>query len=135
MPKWPTIDFYFTEFIKGATTISIRIWTIGSIVVVDYISTVHKTGYINGIWHGSSCKVGILETQNSILFDSCIRYENRKSEKSFSVKVPVICLEIHKISVITIQKSRKKGILMCLITYTYTLHYAITVSNCFNVST
>lgn len=94
MPKCPTIDFYFTEFIKGATTISTRIWTIGSVVVVDYISTVHKTGYINGIWQGSSCKVGILETQNFILFDSCIRYENRKSEKSYSVKVPVICLEI-----------------------------------------
>lgn len=134
MPKWPTIHSYFTEFIIGATTISIRIRTIGSVVVVDYISTVHKTGYINGIWHGSSCKVGILETQNSILFDSCIWYENRKSEKSFSVKVPAICLE-YKISVITTQKYRKTGILMCLILCSYTSHYVIFVSNWFNVQT
>lgn len=44
-----TVHFYFTQLDKGKLRIPIRIGRVGSVVVVDYISTVCDTCYVCGI--------------------------------------------------------------------------------------
>lgn len=44
-----TVHFYFTQLVVCVHRIPSRIWRVGPVVVVDYISTVCDTCYVCGI--------------------------------------------------------------------------------------
>lgn len=50
--------------------------------------------YVCRIWNRWSSVKGVFKTEYSVLFDSCIWYINRKSEKSTSVRVLIIYNEM-----------------------------------------
>ena len=57
------------------------------VVVVDDISPVVRTFYVDRIRYGGPSVVRIPKTQHSVLFVSCIGQVNRESQKSLGVYV------------------------------------------------
>ena len=57
------------------------------VVVVDNISPVVRTFYVDRIRYGGPGVVRIPKTQHSVLFVSCIGQVNRKSQKCLGVNV------------------------------------------------
>ena len=64
-----TIYFYFTEVIVSIRRIPIRKRFVSSIIVVNNVSPVVRTGDVDRIGYCGSCVVGVPKTQYSVLFD------------------------------------------------------------------
>ena len=54
-----TVYFHFTEEIQDVTRISLRIGRMSSVVVVDDVSPVVRTGYVDRIRYRGSGVVGV----------------------------------------------------------------------------
>ena len=63
-----TIYFYFTEVIVSIRRIPIRKRLVSSIVVVNNVSSVVWTGYVDRIRYCGSGVIGVPETQHAVLF-------------------------------------------------------------------
>lgn len=80
-----TPNFNFTEFVVCAVGwITSRVGRSGSVVVIDDVSAVRYTGYIDMIWYRVSCVAGVFETEKTVFLDRCIRYVHRESKESTS---------------------------------------------------
>ena len=60
------------------------------VVVIDDISPVVKTLYVDRIRYRGSGVDGVLKTQHSVLFVGCVRYVDGKSKKMTGVNVEFI---------------------------------------------
>ena len=82
--RFLTVHFHFTEEIPGDIRISLRIRRMSPVVVVDDVSTVVRTGDVDGIWYRGVCVVGVPKTQHSGLFVCCVGYVDRESQEDRS---------------------------------------------------
>ena len=67
-----TVDLHFTESIEGVIRVPLRIRMMSSVVVVDDVSPVVRTGDVDRIRYRGSGLVGVPKTQNSVLFVCCV---------------------------------------------------------------
>ena len=58
-----------------------------SIVVVDDVSPVVRTGYVDRIRYRGSGVVSVPKTQHSFLLLCCIRYVDRESKEIFGERI------------------------------------------------
>ena len=65
-----TVHLHFTELNKGANRIFLWLQRMSSVVVVDGVSPVVRTGDVDRIRYRGSGVVGVPKTQHSVLF-SC----------------------------------------------------------------
>ena len=61
-----------------------------SVVVVDDVSSVIRTGDVDRIRYGSVGVVGVPKTQHSVLFVCCVGDVDRESQEPHSVNVVLI---------------------------------------------
>ena len=59
----------------------------GSVVVVDDVSPVVRTGDVDRIRYRGFGVVGVPKTQHSVLFVCCVGYVHRESQEVPSVKI------------------------------------------------
>lgn len=86
-----TPNFNFTEFVVCTVSwITSRVRWSGSVVVIDDVSAVRYTGYIDMIRYRISCVAGVFETEKTVFLGRCIRYVNRESKESTSEVVDFI---------------------------------------------
>ena len=64
----PTVHLHFTEANNGGMTILLRIRRVSSVVVVDDVSPVLRTGDVDRIKYCGTCVVGVPKTQHPVLF-------------------------------------------------------------------
>ena len=67
-----TVHFHFTEFIECCCGIPIRIRRMSSVVVVDDVSPMVRTGDVEFVRYCGSGVVGVPKTQHSVLFVCCV---------------------------------------------------------------
>ena len=67
-----TVHFHITEGIPGVIRIPLRIRRMSSVVVVDDISLVVRTGDVDRIRYRGIGVVGVPKTQHSVLFVCCV---------------------------------------------------------------
>ena len=82
-----TVNLHFTDAIKGERRISRWIRCVSSVVVVDNVSTVVKTGDVDRIGYCGNCVVRVPKTQHSVLFICCVRYVYGESKKKWAENV------------------------------------------------
>ena len=58
-----------------------------SVVVVNDISTVVRTGYVDRVRYCGSGVVGVLKTQHSVRFIGCVRNVDGKPKKVCTVRM------------------------------------------------
>ena len=63
-----TVYFHFTEENHGVNRIPLRIRRMSSVVVVDNVSPLVRTGDVDRIWYRGFGVVGVPKTQHSVLF-------------------------------------------------------------------
>ena len=63
-----TVHFHFTQFNKGGTRIPLRIRSMSSVVVVDDVSPMVRTGDVDRIMYRGSGVPGVPKTQHSVRF-------------------------------------------------------------------
>ena len=68
----PTVHFYLTEESVGVRRIPLRIRWMSSVVVVDGVSPVVRTGDVDRIRYRGIGVVGVPKTQHSVLFVCCV---------------------------------------------------------------
>ena len=85
-----TVHFDFTEFNPGVIRIPLRIRRMSPVVVVDDVSPVVRTVYVDRIRYRCSGVVGVLKTQHSVLFVYCVGDVHRESQEELSVIVVLI---------------------------------------------
>ena len=72
--------FHFTEFIEGISRVSIRIGNVcQSLVVVDDILSMYRTGSVKNGRYGAVGKVCVLETECPVILVCCVRYIQGKT--------------------------------------------------------
>ena len=76
-----TVHFHFTKGNIGRSSIPIRIRRMGSVVVVDDVSPVVRTGDVDRIRYRSSGVAGVPKTQHSVLFVCCVGDVHRESQE------------------------------------------------------
>ena len=79
--------FKFTKFIKGVCRIPIGIGRMSSVVVVDGISPVVRTGDVDRIRYRGSGVVCVPKTQHSVLFVCLVRNVDGVAEISGSERI------------------------------------------------
>ena len=85
-----TVHFHFTQFNPGIIRTPLRIRRMGSVVVVDDVSPVVRTGDVDRIRYRGFGVVGVPKTQYSILFVCCVRNVDRESQEERSeIIVPI----------------------------------------------
>ena len=75
-----TVHFYFTEGNVGVTRISLRMWGMSPVVVVDDVSPAVRTGDVDRIRYRDSGVVNVPKTQHSVLFVWCVGDVQKESE-------------------------------------------------------
>ena len=75
-----TIHFHFTECNEGLVIIPLRIRRMSSVVVVDDVSPVVRTYYIDRTRYCCWDVIDVFETQHSVLFVCCVGDVDRKSD-------------------------------------------------------
>ena len=85
-----TIYLHFTQFNHGVIRIPFRIRRMSSVVVVDDVSPVVRTGDIDRIRYRGSGEVDVPKTQHSVLFVCCVRNVDRESQEPPSVNIILI---------------------------------------------
>ena len=76
-----TVDLRFIDVIIGIQRIPIRIRRMSSVVVVNDVSPVIRTGDYDRIRYSGSSVMGIHNTQHSVLFIGYVRYVDGKPKK------------------------------------------------------
>ena len=64
--------FHFTKFIMGVIRIPNRIRRMSSIVVIDDVSPMVRTGDVDRIRYCSVGVIGVPKTQHSVFFVCCV---------------------------------------------------------------
>ena len=82
-----TVYFHFTEDIPDVTRIPLRIGRMSSVVVVDDVSPVVRTGDVNRIRYSGSGVLGVPKTHHSVLFVCCVGDVHRESQEIPSVVI------------------------------------------------
>ena len=77
--KIRTVHFNFTEANISVRIIIIRIGRMSSVVVVDDVSPVVRTGDVDRVRYRGSGVVGVPKTQHSVLFVCCVGDVDRES--------------------------------------------------------
>ena len=85
-----TVHFHFTEAIQGVPIIPLRIRRMSSVVVVDDVSPVVRTGDVDRIRYRGIGVVGVPKTQHSVLFVCGVGDVHRESQEGASVPVVFI---------------------------------------------
>ena len=80
-----TIHFHFAEFVVRVVWIPNLIRGIGSVVVIDDVSTMLNTCNVERIWYRGSGVVRFLKAQYTILFAGCVGNVNGESKQSGGV--------------------------------------------------
>ena len=75
-----TVHFNFTEKNPGIMRILLRIRRMSSVVVVDYVSPVVRTGDVDRIRYVDTGVFGVPKTQHSVLFVCCVGDVDRESQ-------------------------------------------------------
>ena len=86
-----TIYFYFTEVIVSIRRIPIRKRFVSSIVVVNNVSPVVWTGYVDRIRYCGSGVIGVPETQHSVLFVFSRRNVDVEAKERWAMVIIFIC--------------------------------------------
>ena len=76
-----TVHFHFTEAIPSVLRIILRIRRMSSVVVVDDVSPVVRTGDVARIRYCSVGVIGVPKTQHSVLFVCCVGDIDRESQE------------------------------------------------------
>ena len=76
-----TVHFHLTESNPGVFRIPLRIRRMSSVVVVDDVSPVVRTGDVDRIWYRGPGVVGVPKTQHSVLFVCCVGDVHRESQE------------------------------------------------------
>ena len=84
------MDLQFTEFIESVSRIPLRIRRISSVVVVNDVSPMVRTGDVDRIRYGGFGVVGVPKTQHPIIFVFCIGGIDGVAEESAGVTIGVI---------------------------------------------
>ena len=104
-----TVHFHFTDVIVGMLRIPFRIRFMCPVVVVDDVSPMVRTGYVDRIRNRSSGVDGVPKAQNPIFFVGCVRDVDRKPKKIWVVSVEFVwnetCSLKYKILVIEFVKN------------------------------
>ena len=79
-----TVHFHFTEHNVGVTRIPLRIRRMSSVVVVDDVSPVVRTGDVDRIRYCGSGVVGVPKTQHPVLLVCCVGNVQRESHEVHS---------------------------------------------------
>ena len=74
----------------GVTRISLRIRRMSSVVVVDDVSPVVRTGDIDRVRYRGYGVVGVPKTQYSVLFVCCVGDGHRESQEPPSVQIVLV---------------------------------------------
>ena len=85
-----TVYFHFTEGIPGDIRISLRIRRMSSVVVVDDVSPVVRTGGVDRIRYRGVGVVGVPKTQHSVLFVCFVGDVDRESQEVLSLTIILI---------------------------------------------
>ena len=85
-----TIHFHFTESNVGVIRIPFRKRRMSSVVVVNDVSPVVRTGDVDRIRYRGAGVVGVSKTQHSVLSVCCVGNVDRESHEPPSVKVVLI---------------------------------------------
>ena len=76
-----TVYFHFTEGIPDVIRIPLWIGRMSPVVVVDNVSPVVRTGYVDRIRYCGSGVIGVPKTQLSVFFVCCVGDEDGESKK------------------------------------------------------
>ena len=79
-----TVHFHLTEDIPGEIRIPLRIRRMSSVVVVDDVSPVVRTGDVDRIRYRVIGVVGVPKTHHSVLFVCCVGDVHREPQKESS---------------------------------------------------
>ena len=82
--RFLTVHFHFTEFNPGVIRIPLRIRPVSSVVVVEDVSPVVRTGDVDRIRYRGVGVDGVPKTQHSILFVCCVGDVDRESQELHS---------------------------------------------------
>ena len=85
-----TVYFHFTEDIHGVIRIHVRIGRMSPVVVVNDVSPVVRTGYVDRIRYRGSGVPGVPKTQHPFVFVCCVGDVDRESQETPSVKIVFI---------------------------------------------
>ena len=85
-----TVHFHFTEENPGGIRIPLRIRRMSSVVVVNDVSPVVRTGDVDRIRYRGFSVVGVPKTQHSVLFVCCVGDVHRESQEKRSVNIVFI---------------------------------------------
>ena len=85
-----TVHLYFTKANRSVRTITRRIRRMSSVVVVDDVSPVVRTGDVDRIRYRGSGVAGVPKTQHSVLFVCCVGDVDRESQEVPSVIIVFI---------------------------------------------
>ena len=85
-----TVHLHFTQFNPGVIRIPFRIRRMSSVVEVDDVSPVVRTGDVDRIRYRGCGVVGVPKTQHSVLFVCCVGDVHRESQKVLSVIIITI---------------------------------------------
>ena len=85
-----TAHIHLTEDIPGVIRIPLRIRKMSSVVVVDGVSPVVRTGDVDRVRYRDSGVVGVPKTQHSVLFVCCVGDVDRESQEFRSVIIVFI---------------------------------------------
>ena len=82
-----TVHFQFAESNVGVIRIPLRIRRMRSVVVVDDISPMVRTGDVDRIRYRGSGVAHVPKTQHSVLFVCCVGDVHRPSQEVASVRI------------------------------------------------
>ena len=85
-----TVHLHFTQFNPGVIRIPFRIRRMSSVVDVDDVSPVVRTGDVDRIRYRGCGVVGVPKTQHSVLFVCCVGDVHRESQEVLSVIIVII---------------------------------------------
>ena len=85
-----TMDFHFTKITISVRWISTWIRQVSSVVEVDDVSPVVRTGDVDRIRHRGVGVVGVSKTQHSVLFVYCVGDVHWESQEPPNVKIVFI---------------------------------------------
>ena len=85
-----TVHFHFTEVSVGGIRIPLRIRWMSSVVVVDDVSPVVRTGDVDRIRYRGWGVVGVPKIQHSVIFVCCVGDVYGESKEIPSVKIYLI---------------------------------------------
>ena len=88
--RFLTVHFHFTEVSVGVIRIPLRIRRMSSVVVVDDVYPVVRTGDVDRIRYPVFGVVGVPKTQHSVLFDCCVGDVDRESQEELNVRIVFI---------------------------------------------